>query len=86
MKYRTKYERYQEAKLKYEKEVNKMEENEGIKISDTKLIIELNKIQIYLNQKGAKSDYDTIIKSCVRTAKRLSADNWGIYLDIKHYG
>ena len=62
-----------------------MEEAEEIKISDKHLMAELKEIQSYLEQKGAKSDYKTIIESCVRVAKRLSAGNFGIYLDIEHY-
>ena len=55
-----------------------------IKISDQKTIDEIKAIQKYIKSKGGKATETEVIQVCIRLAKRLSAEDWGIYLEIKH--
>ena len=55
---------------------------EEIKISNQKTIEEIKAIQTYIESKGLDATYTEIIQACIRLAKRLSAENWGIYLEV----
>ena len=61
-----------------------MEEVKEIKISDKKTIDEIKAIQTYIESKGVDATYTEIIQACIHLAKRLSAENWGIYLEVTH--
>ena len=55
-----------------------------IKVSDEQVIMEIRAIQKYIKKKGGKATETEVIQACIRLAKRLSAEDWGIYLEIKH--
>lgn len=55
-----------------------------IKVSDQKTIDEIKAIQKYIKKKGGNATETEIIQACIRLAKRLGAEDWGIYLEIKH--
>ena len=54
-----------------------------IKISDEKTIDEINAIQSYIKSKGIDVTHTGVVQACIRLAKRLSAENWGVYLEVK---
>ena len=54
-----------------------------IKVSDQKTIDEIKAIQKYIRSKGEKATETEVIQACIRLAKRLSAEDWGVYLEIK---
>ena len=60
-----------------------MEEVKGIKISDEETIDEINAIQSYIKSKGIDVTHTGVVRACIRLAKRLSAENWGVYLEVK---
>ena len=55
-----------------------------IKISDQKTIDEIKAIRSYIKEKGIDTSDTEIVRACIRLAKRLSAENWGVYLEVKH--
>ena len=55
-----------------------------IRISDKKVIDEIKAIQSYIKKKGVDASDTEIVYACIRLAKRLSAENWGIYLEVTH--
>jgi hypothetical protein len=57
---------------------------EEIKISDKQVIAEIKAIQTYIESKGEKAIHTEIIHACIRLAKRLSAEDWGVYLEVKY--
>ena len=61
-----------------------MEEKKEIRISNEQVIAEINVIQSYIKTKGMDVTHTEIVQACIRLAKRLSAEDWGIYLEIKH--
>ena len=54
-----------------------------IKISDNQVITEIKSIQKYIKTKKETATETEIVQACIRLAKRLSAENWGIYLEVK---
>lgn len=55
-----------------------------IKISDKKTIEEIKTIQNYIkSSKGVDASDTEIVQACIRLAKRLSAEDWGVYLEVK---
>ena len=60
-----------------------MTEKEEIKISDEQVIGEIKAIQKYIKKKGETATETEIVQACIRLAKRLSAENWGVYLEVK---
>lgn len=60
-----------------------MTEKEEIYISDPKTIAEIKAIQKYIKSKGEQVVKEEIVQACIRLAKRLSAENWGVYLEVK---
>ena len=52
-------------------------------ISDDRVITEIGAIQSYIKKKGEIATETEIVQACIRLAKRLSAENWGIYLEVK---
>lgn len=60
-----------------------MTEKEEILISDPRTIAEIKEIQKYIKSKGEQVIKEEIVQACIRLAKRLSAENWGVYLEVK---
>lgn len=60
-----------------------MTEIKEIKISDKQVIEEIEAIQNYIKKKGEQATETEIVQVCIRMAKRLSAGNWGVYLEVK---
>ena len=61
-----------------------MTENNELCISDKQGIEEIKSIQKYIKSKKETSTETEVVRACIRVAKRLSAENWGIYLEVKH--
>lgn len=55
-----------------------------IKISDQRTIDEIKAIQTYIESKGEKATQTEVVQACIRLAKRLGTEDWGIYLEVKH--
>ena len=60
-----------------------MTEKEEIYISDKQVIEEIKAIQKYIKSKKETATKTEIVQACIRLAKRLSAENWGVYLEVK---
>ena len=60
-----------------------MTEKEEILISEPRTVAEIKAIQKYIKSKGERTTKEEIVQACIRVAKRLSAENWGIYLEVK---
>ena len=54
----------------------------GIKKKRYKQLIE--EIQSYIRKKGEQVTEIEVIQAGIRLAERLRAENWGIYLEVKH--
>ena len=64
-----------------EKEEEKVEE---LKISDKQVVADIRDIQKYLKAKGEIATESEVVQSCIDMARRLGAENWGIYLEVTH--
>ena len=45
---------------------------------------EIKAIQSYIKKKGVDASGTEIVYACICLAKRLSEENWGIYLEVMH--
>lgn len=61
----------------------KMEEVKKMKISDKETIEEIKSLQRYIRSKGEEATHTEIIRACIHLANRLSAEDWGVYLEVK---
>lgn len=59
-------------------------EEKEICISEPKTISDIRDIQKYLKAKGEIVTHTEIVQSCINLARRLGAENWGIYLEVTH--
>ena len=60
-----------------------MTEKEEIYISDPKTIAEIKSMQKYIKSKREQVIKEEIVQACIHLARRLSADKWGVYLEVK---
>ena len=58
-------------------------EGDEICISDPNTIVEIKAIQKYVKSKKEQTTETEIVQACIRLAKRLGAENWGVYLEVK---
>ncbi len=70
-------------KLSEEMNKDKNEKNE-IVINNERIISEIKTIQSYVRKKSLNASENDIVLACIRLAKRLGSDNWGIYLELKN--
>lgn len=61
-----------------------MNKTEVIKISEKQVITEIKTIQSYIEEKKIKATETEVVWACIRLAKRLGAEKWSIYLEVKH--
>lgn len=59
-------------------------EEKEICISEPKTISDIRDIQKYLKAKGEIVTESEIVQSCIDMARRLGAEDWGIYLEVTH--
>ena len=61
-----------------------MTEKKEIVINNVKTIADIKEIQNYVKEKGEQVTEIEVVQACINLAKRLGANNWSIYLEVKH--